>query len=536
MGNPQVLPNIPPPPAGFVPDTSTGPSTVDLGDISSPSSAPSGSVPPPPPGFVPDNSFSTPSGNTYTPGQQVVHDSGVTGQITGQNPQTNKAEVKWYNTDAQGQPIRGDENGQAHTIRANDPQNTGTAIGRWAEQVQNDIKYGTDFTGIGKVLNKLGAHGVDVGNPEGVGDFMASIPLGILKAVQGQAQMAGATTPGQAVQGVKNLVGGELKAGTMPSMVVGGPEGEAALDAGSAAASKGAEIASDAAKAGTKTVGKVARKVYPAKIELPNPAEARQSTQPIYDALHQQVRDVVAKAAQNAGVAVKDTDSIQDVASTAAKALKAKASNLYSQIDDALTSMSDTGEDMEGRYQAIDENISKLKKKVGDLIGEPEKQQAMQESLDAENAKKQVIVQKLKDAGIGHLPDEASAAHRQAKAMEDFGAKVQRNTTGLPGHPDLPERLNPQTFANSLNTLKNSTKFGGNRLKQALGDGADELIQHTNDAKAALQTHADEAAAQAAKAKSVNIKRRIVQGLAATAAAKATGVDKPIIHAAEAIF
>src|SRR5579872_7595121 len=42
------------------------------------------------------------------------------------------------------------------------PEPTGVSdrIARWTENVANDIKYGTDTTGVGTVLKKMGAHGV----------------------------------------------------------------------------------------------------------------------------------------------------------------------------------------------------------------------------------------------------------------------------------------------------------------------------------------------------------------------------------------
>jgi len=53
----------------------------------------------------------------------------------------------------------------------------------------DDIRHGTDVTGIGTLLHKMGAHGVYNGNPEAVGDFMASIPLGALRAAKGGAEI-----------------------------------------------------------------------------------------------------------------------------------------------------------------------------------------------------------------------------------------------------------------------------------------------------------------------------------------------------------
>src|SRR5437879_3416490 len=58
---------------------------------------------------------------------------------------------------------------------------------RWAQNVADDIRYGTDVTGVGTLLHKMGAHGVFNGNSQEVGDFMASLPLVVLRAANGAA-------------------------------------------------------------------------------------------------------------------------------------------------------------------------------------------------------------------------------------------------------------------------------------------------------------------------------------------------------------
>src|SRR5207249_8113639 len=91
----------------------------------------------------------------------------------------------------------------------------------------------TDITGVGTVLKKMGAHGVYNGNPEAVGDFIASLPLGVLQATKGGAEV---TQSGKTWQGTKDIVGGTAQALTIPSAFMGGPAVEAGA-AGAAAAS-----------------------------------------------------------------------------------------------------------------------------------------------------------------------------------------------------------------------------------------------------------------------------------------------------------
>ena len=92
----------------------------------------------------------------------------------------------------------------------------------------NDIKHGSDITGVGTVLKKMGAHGVYSGNPEAVGDFMASLPLGLLRATKGAGEV---TQSGQTWQGTKDIVGGGLQAATIPSAFIAPQGAEAAAAA-----------------------------------------------------------------------------------------------------------------------------------------------------------------------------------------------------------------------------------------------------------------------------------------------------------------
>jgi hypothetical protein len=113
----------------------------------------------------------------------------------------------------------------------------GDKLSTWASNVADDIKNGTDKTGVGTVLQKLGAHGVYNGNSQAVGDFMASLPLGLARMAKG----AGEVTPGSQAstwQGTKDVVGGAMDAATIPSAFLGGPAAEGSAAAADAAASK----------------------------------------------------------------------------------------------------------------------------------------------------------------------------------------------------------------------------------------------------------------------------------------------------------
>jgi hypothetical protein len=123
----------------------------------------------------------------------------------------------------------------------------GGKLSAWAENVSNDIKNGTDVTGVGTVLKRMGAHGVYNGNSKDVGDFMASLPLGLARVAKGAGEVAPGSK-GSAWQGTKDIVGGGLQAATMP-LAVGSPvEAEAAASGAAKAASKIGEVADTAGK------------------------------------------------------------------------------------------------------------------------------------------------------------------------------------------------------------------------------------------------------------------------------------------------
>ncbi len=100
------------------------------------------------------------------------------------------------------------------------PSSIGGKLSRWAQNVADDIKYGTDITGVGTVLKHLGAHGVYEGEPHAVGDFMASLPLGLLRATKGAGEVASPAHLGDITQGAKDIVGGAAQAAQIPSAFV----------------------------------------------------------------------------------------------------------------------------------------------------------------------------------------------------------------------------------------------------------------------------------------------------------------------------
>lgn len=104
------------------------------------------------------------------------------------------------------------------TISAvHEPTTLAGKVGQWAQDFTGDLKHGTGNTAPGRLLQKMGAPGLDTGVSEATGDFMGSAPLGVTRMVQGGAELA---QSGKRWQGAKDIAGGALQAATIPSAFV----------------------------------------------------------------------------------------------------------------------------------------------------------------------------------------------------------------------------------------------------------------------------------------------------------------------------
>lgn len=485
-------------------------------------------------------------------GQNLPPQTGTAGQMPPEaEAASQEAAHKWYNQDANGNPAKGNENGQQHTIRANDPQNAGTATARWAEQVSNDIKYGTDITGIGKFIKKMGAHGVDVGNPSGVGEWMASIPLGALRVVKGLGEVGGSTTPGQtraggAWQGVKDIVGGAGQAATMPTSVIA-PEstelenlaGQAVDKVGDAANTVASKVG-DAANTVKQGAAKVGRKIYPAKV-TPEDLETnfQNTVKPIYDEAHQALRDAVSKTAADEGVTIKPSSaSLRDVPKDAAMAIRAKADQGFQVMDNALEKAG-----FPGKFQQIGKDIEKLEDKYDNAIGDDNLQATLAEKIQSRQADLETAQEHLKDAGIPQeFVDSTVNTYKKSRALEDLHKLVNRSGVIDGTRPEMaganatPESLNLDGFEKGLNDLYSNTKYGARRLQQALGNNASTLLTKAGDARSALKQAVTQAAGMAQKAKIGNWQRKIVGGYAVHQVAKHAGLEGGTLDIIKSLF
>lgn len=333
-------------------------------------------------------------------------------------------------------------------------------FGRYAQYLENvadDIKYGTDRTGVGTVMKALGAHGVYNGNSEKVGDFMASLPLGLLRATKGQAEL----TPevlggpkGQTWQGVKDLVGGGLQATQIPAAFVA-PEESALSEEG---------LLSDAAA----TAAKVTAKATPSLRKVP-----------VWDALKQTIRDVADTTADKSAVAQPSTPSIVKTVEELADNVFAKSKEQYRVLDEA------TG----GRVQRFTDRLQNIQRQLRDLTGTEEDAAKESKLLQAQHETEQSMQEAFEDArksGVDpKVVDEASANWKKSQALYDLDSNIKKVTTGMRpdiGDPEMaaknPELVNPEKFFDRVNKLHQS-----GRLQDALGEeGADNLLNKANEA------------------------------------------------------
>jgi hypothetical protein len=322
-------------------------------------------------------------------------------------------------------------------------------VKNWASNVTSDLRHGTDLTGVGSVLKALGAHGLDAGVSPGVAEFMGSLPLGLLKATKGAAEV---TQPGQRWQGTKDVVGGALDASTLPGAFVSPEAGELA--------GVGSDTTLTQAANAAKAVGGKLSKTF--------------DTHSIQAPLQQGVRNVLDTVARDAGVTPSPSASIRDVASSVADAVIARSKGLYAQLDAA------TGGNV-SRFEQAARNVNQKLREVAGLDDENEAA-LVQRKAEIEKAQEEAFAQ-AKAAGVDPVAvDKARADWKQAQSLYDLDSQLKMSASGmrpeLAGTNNSPEVLDPRKAFERLNKLYNS-----GRLQQAVGQSqSEQIIQHADAA------------------------------------------------------
>lgn len=319
----------------------------------------------------------------------------------------------------------------------------------WSQNVQSDLLHGTDLTGVGRVLKAMGAHGLESGVSPETAQFMGSLPLGLLRAVQGGSEMA---QSGQRWQGTKDVAGGALDASQIPGAFVAPELGELA--------GQGIEAAATQATRAAKAVRNAATQ----------PFDVQSTQMP----LQQGIRNVLNTVAKDAGVSSSPSASIRDVAGQVADAVLARSKSAYKTLDDA------TG----GRFQRFDDALRNINQKLRETAGlDDENEDALLKRKAEIEQSQQDVFDQAKAAGVDpKLIDKARADWKQAQSLYDLDRQLKMSASGmrpeLAGADSTPETLDPRKAFDRLNKLYNS-----GRLQQAVGPSqSEQLIQHADAA------------------------------------------------------
>lgn len=367
-------------------------------------------------------------------------------------------------------------------------KDAGGMLKLWSQNVANDIKYGTDVTGVGTLLKKMGAHGVYMGNPAAVGDFMASLPLGLLKAGGGIAD-----ANNHPWQSTKDIVSGGLQAAEMPGAFVG-PEASADT----------LEAAGDVATAGARKVGQGAKRVVSAYTEprtVPDldidreaiKASAMRGVQP---RMQSGLRSIMKSLESEAGIekpagsppeAPIEQQSIRDAVKKTSDAFIARARSIYASLDEA------TG----GQFQRFEDQLKEVNQQLKQLVSTPD-----EASMDAEAAldSKRAAIEEARDAAFDRakkqgvdptLIENARSDFKRGQALKDLDYNVKKVASGArPGQKMLPEDLarDPELLHPERLQRRLDSMYDSGRLQEAVGqENATRMINDASKHKVAVQ-------------------------------------------------
>lgn len=332
-------------------------------------------------------------------------------------------------------------------------------FGQWAEDVSQDLKDGGDRTGIGTVMQKLGARGLHNGNSEAVGDFMASLPLGVLQATKGTTEM----TPqilggpkGKTLQGLGDVVKGGLKAISEPAAFVA-PEESAlgdesmlgsATNAGKEAASAIGNKVSTVGSAVANKVSTVASGTKALLSDIPAKTESN-------------LVDAVGDAAENAGFERGNSDTLKDAVADLAGKFKGRAQGVYKQLDSEAP------------------GFQELRDKIGQLTQAFKTQQ----NLDPEKASEIKSILDTAQSSMDSLLDEGQKA-RWKLADQDWTRfkalqRVQGKANAAASDLTSPELQDVGKLQSGVRSLTNTTRKGEplDLLARAFGEDAGKIRQ-----------------------------------------------------------
>lgn len=310
-----------------------------------------------------------------------------------------------------------------------------TGVGQWLRDLESDIRGGGGATLPGRVLQKMGAQGINVGAQAQGGETLTSPLTGAVHTAQGVAEI-----PQHPVSGTGHALGGLLEAATLPLSFMAPEAGELAAGAAGKATSK--VVASKALKQAAGETGETI-----AKSVTPKLSEALHT---VLDAVGQEHGAPTTVLPERLGVGGEASASKKAVA--IADHIKTQAQSVYKELDELSG----------GRFQRFRDTIDDLKDVIRnkghvdpDAVEKARTRLGVAEDA-FEEVKKQLIAQGTDPATLRA----ADAKWAQAKSLEDFAKKL-RQAESLSGD------LKPGSA--SLDTGIKNLKPG--RLERAVGEG-----------------------------------------------------------------
>jgi hypothetical protein len=416
--------------------------------------------------------------------------------------------------------------------------NAGAMIKQWFTNVQNDIKYGSDTTGVGTLLRKMGAHGVYMGNPQAVGDIIASLPLGLLKHVGAMEEMTAPGTPMGERHIGRNLgeaFEGAAQAAQIPTMF-------AAPEASEGVAQGLGDVADEVGQAGRAAMAPIRRigQAFAAPRNVDRAAAettAMRAVQPmVQNGLRSMAKSVESvagfeKGAGEAGTAEPAVQSIRVSLEKTADKFFARSKAAAGELDEA----------MGVQFQRFQNKIKNINTKLWSLVHtDDEASYTMESNLLEQKATVEAefeeALDKIKAKGkdFSQMVDNFRYDYKRAQALYDTNYNVLKATKGLRPEGQIPEDIakdpeliHPGKFADRINNLYDSY-FGGsntNRLEEALGpDLSRKMLTLASKAKVQYQQALDEALQVQARMVGRN---KMIRN--ATIGAGATAVGAPVV-------
>jgi hypothetical protein len=457
MNNNQ-LGSMPPPPSGFVPDTSTPDAGANSSGVSNTQLNTSASIPPPPAGFVPDTSTAPASASRQYQDNSYLDI----------NPDDSLGMKALKGTNAigagLGEGLLGTLNGGADLLHLPHATLQARENELHEQNAQNPFLRGTGI-GAENLLEFLSGDEM----LKGLTTSQKYLKVGkLLEQVESSPVMTRIINAG-----VRALRGG----------VVGGIQGEikSGGDTGTAIASGlGAGLgnavipeAFDAIKAAPGAI----KGAYNALSEALQGAE-----KVVQPELQGSISKILSDVAADHGITIPDGTALRDTAEHVGTSIKGRASVIYQAIDDALegTNLKSIEAKLENTQRALRDDTGVDHDYTGKLL---EHESALNDQY--EKFKQEAIAKGVKPEDFQN----ADRYWKQGSALQDLSAKIRQSTSGLPdnirGDLKAPgEVISPSKLAPRIHALRDSGRLSQALTRDLSASRGNDLLRSVEGAKA----------------------------------------------------